>query len=253
MNLGTNASHAMKENGGTLSITTIDSNFESTLFPMIGDIQPGKYVQIIVSDTGVGMTPEVKEHIFEPFFTTKGVNEGTGMGLAVVYGTVRSLGGVVTVESTPGIGTEFKIFLPVINDVEKKDSSAEPVLHGSEHILFVDDEEFISAWAEDALGRLGYKVTALTDSRKALALFSADPFNFDLVILDQTMPKLTGINLAKKLLEIRADVPIFLCTGYSDTVSRESAKQTGITEFLMKPLRKQTLSEVIRRTLDVKK
>ena len=189
------------------------------------------------------MSPDVMERIFEPFFTTKGVGEGTGMGLAVVYGIVKSLRGTIAVESEPGIGSTFRVFLPVARTDEKsEDSEVQVTPKGTEHILFVDDEELLMEWGQAALERLGYTVTALTDSTEALNLFSSDPSRFDLVITDQTMPKLTGLHLARKLLTIRNNIPIILCTGHSDSVSPQKAKEAGIKEFLMKPLGKQELA-----------
>jgi CheY-like chemotaxis protein len=251
MNLATNAFFAMRENGGVLSISTTDIDFEPDSPILDTDVEPGEYVQLIVTDTGHGMEPHVMKRIFEPFFTTKEVGEGTGMGLPVVYGVVKSLHGTITVESEPGIGSTFRISLPVIRTNEKEDGSEVQLApKGAERILFVDDEELLAEWGQAALERLGYTVTSLTDSTEALNLFSSDPSRFDLVILDQTMPKFTGLQLARKLLEVQSNIPIILCTGHSDSVSPEKAKAAGIKEFLMKPLGKQQLAEAIRRVLD---
>jgi PAS domain S-box-containing protein len=251
MNLATNAFFAMRENGGVLSISTTDIDFEPDSPILDTDVEPGEYVQLIVTDTGHGMEPHVMKRIFEPFFTTKEIGEGTGMGLPVVYGVVKSLHGTITVESEPGIGSTFRISLPVIRTNEKEDGrEVQPAPKGAERILFVDDEELLTEWGQAALERLGYTVTALTDSTEALNLFSSDPSRFDLVILDQTMPKFTGLQLARKLLEVQSNIPIILCTGHSDSVSPEKAKAAGIKEFLMKPLGKQQLAEAIRRVLD---
>jgi CheY-like chemotaxis protein len=241
----------MRENGGVLSISTTDIDFEPDSPILDTDIEPGEYVQLIVTDTGHGMEPHVMKRIFEPFFTTKEIGEGTGMGLPVVYGVVKSLHGTITVESEPGIGSTFRISLPVIRTNEKEDGrEVQPAPKGAERILFVDDEELLTEWGQAALERLGYTVTSLTDSTEALNLFSSDPSRFDLVILDQTMPKFTGLQLARKLLEVQSNIPIILCTGHSDSVSPEKAKAAGIKEFLMKPLGKQQLAEAIRRVLD---
>jgi PAS domain S-box-containing protein len=251
MNLTTNASFSMKEKGGILGISVTNIDFEPDSPVLDTDVEPGEYVQIVVQDSGSGMRPDIVQRIFEPFFTTKGVGEGTGMGLPVVYGVVKSLNGTIAVESEPGVGSTFRVFIPVTRTDEKpKGSMAQVTPKGTEHILFVDDEEFLTEWGQAALERLGYTVTALTDSTQALNLFSSDPIRFDLVIVDQTMPKLTGLHLARKLLTIRNDIPIILCTGHSDSVSPEKAKEAGIREFLMKPLGKQQLAEVIRRILN---
>ena len=253
MNLVTNASFAMKEAGGILGINVTNVDFEPDSPVFDADIEPGEYVQLAVTDTGSGMAPDVMKRIFEPFFTTKEVGEGTGMGLPVVYGVVKSLHGTITVESEPGAGSTFRVFLPIARTDEKPEGSeAQVTPKGTERIIFVDDEELLVEWGQAVLERLGYTVTALTDSTEALKLFSVDPSRFDLVITDQTMPKLTGLNLARKLLTIRNNIPIILCTGHSDSTSPEKAKEAGIKEFLIKPLGKQQLAAVVRRVLDTK-
>jgi PAS domain S-box-containing protein len=253
MNLVTNASFAMKEAGGIIGINVTNVDFEPDSPVLDADVESGEYVQLAVTDTGSGMPPDVMKRIFEPFFTTKELGEGTGMGLSVVYGIVKSLHGTITVESEPGAGSTFRVFLPIARTDEKSESSeAQVTPKGSERILFVDDEEMLTEWGQAALERQGYSVTALTDSAEALKLFSSDPSRFDLVITDQTMPKLTGLDLARKLLTIRNNIPIILCTGHNDSTSPEKAKEAGIKEFLIKPLGKQQLAEVVRRVLDTK-
>ncbi|HEX2967397.1 MAG TPA: ATP-binding protein, partial [Syntrophorhabdaceae bacterium] len=248
MNLVTNAVAAMKDKGGTMTVSTADHDLAEGPAIKI-DVQPGSYIQLSVTDTGVGIPGEIKDKIFEPFFTTKEVGQGTGMGLAVVYAIVRNLGGNVTVESTEGVGSIFNVFLPVATVTSHETARTEELPRGDESILFVDDEDTLVSWGEDVLQRLGYTVTAVTDPRRALSLFSVEPFKFDIIILDQTMPKLTGFDLAKKMLEIRADLPIILCTGHSDIVSEAMAKNAGIKEFLMKPVRKKSLADAIRTVL----
>lgn len=251
LNLAMNASFAMREKGGTLAIYLTNIEFEPDSPVLDEDVEPGVYIQLSVIDTGIGMTANVMKRVFDPFFTTKEVGKGTGMGLAVVYGIVKSLGGTVAVESKPGIGSTFRIFLPVARTDEKSEEVREQVIpKGTERILFVDDEELLMEWGKAVLERLGYMVSALTDSTRALDLFSSDPSAFDLVILDQTMPRLTGLQLTRKLLEIRNNIPIILCTGHSDSVTPEKTKEAGIKEFVMKPLLKKELAEVIRRVLD---
>jgi len=250
MNLATNASSAMSQKGGTLGIGVTNIDFEPDSPVLDENVDPGEYVQLTVTDTGIGMAPDMMKRIFDPFFTTKGVGKGTGMGLAVVYGIVKSLGGSVAVESEPGAGSTFRISLPVARTDKKPEGSViQEAPKGKERILFVDDEELLMEWGEAALERLGYSVTALTNSTRAHDLFFSDPSAFDLVILDQTMPGLTGLQLSRKLLAIRENIPIILCTGHSESVTPEKAREAGIKEFLMKPLGKQRLAEVIRRVL----
>lgn len=249
MNLATNAASAMREREGILSITTLNRDLESESAKRF-NVKPGKYIETIVSDTGVGIPKEIQDRIFEPFFTTKEMGEGTGMGLAVVYGTARNLQGAVTVESTAAVGSTFKVLLPVTADAVETSVQEKDIAGGTERILFVDDEELIVSWGDEVLKRLGYSITALTDPRRALNLFSADPFSFDVLILDQTMSKLTGFDFAKKALQLRPDISIILCTGYSDVVSEAEAKDAGIKEYLMKPLGKRQLAAAVRKVLD---
>ena len=252
MNLGSNASLAMQEKGGTLEISVNDIYFQPDSPALEQGVTPGEYVQLVVKDTGTGMTPDLMKRIFEPFFTTRGVGKGTGMGLAVVYGIVKSLKGTITVESEPGVGSTFRIFLPKA-EAEAKAEPVKPVAAGGhESILFVDDEDLLAQLNGERLKSLGYEVVTTTSSREALAIFRAEPERFDLVITDYTMPHLTGIDLANQLLTIRGDIPIILCTGHSDAVSPEIAKEKGIRAFLMKPLSKQEMAEAIRRVLDSK-
>ncbi len=244
MNLCTNAAYAMREQGGTLSIVLADC--DAATDPL------DAYVQLVVRDSGVGMDQEVIKRIFEPFFTTKEVGKGTGMGLAVVYGIVKSLKGNITVESAPGEGSTFRVLLPKAVDVAIPAAVPGTLPTGMEHILFLDDEELLTDLAKQILERLGYRVTVLGDSGRALELFSRDPSQFDLVITDQTMPGMTGLHLAEELLRIRAEIPIILCTGHSERVDREKARTAGIREFLMKPLARQELAEAVRRAIDTK-
>jgi PAS domain S-box-containing protein len=253
MNLATNASLAMQDKGGTLEINLTDIDFKPDSSVMGPDVMPGEYLQLMVKDTGIGMSPEVMRRVFEPFFTTREVGKGSGMGLAVVYGIVNDLQGTITVESTPGVGSTFRVLLPKIKTaIEKEHVPAVETSRGTERILFVDDEQMLLEWGQATLERLGYSVVALTDSTEALRIFSSDPSRFDLVITDQTMSGMTGVQLAKELLTIRPDIPIILCTGHSEAVSSETAKDVGIRQFLMKPVAKQELAQAIRRVLDTK-
>lgn len=246
MNLVTNASLAMEQNGGTLDIGVADIDLVTDSNEM-----PREYVQLTVKDTGVGMSPETARRAFEPFFTTRELNRGTGMGLAVVYGIVKELQGIITVESKPGTGSIFRVSLPKVTALPKEERTGitrSP--EGQERVLFVDDEELLVEWARNALERLGYKVDAVNNSSEALKIFSSDPASFDLVITDQAMPGMTGAQLATELLSIRSNIPIILCTGHSETVSSETAKDAGIKEYLTKPLARKELAQVIRSVLD---
>ncbi len=246
MNLATNAAYAMRENGGKLTITLADADAKGSGLP------PGSYLQLAVQDTGTGMDTEVMKRIFEPFFTTKGVGDGTGMGLAMVYGIVKSLNGDITVESSQGIGSTFRVLLPkAVTDETSDTVRSTGVPKGKEHILFIDDEEIITELGTGLLERLGYTVTALTDSTEALELFCANPSRFDLIITDQTMPNLTGMRLAQRILTVRPNMPIILCTGHSDDVNPAITGAAGIREFLMKPLARQELAEAVRKALDL--
>ena len=251
MNLGSNAAHAMRENGGLLEINLAEVNLDRGDPGQHPDLTPGPYVRLTVRDTGQGMDQEVMGRIFEPFFTTKEVGEGTGMGLAVVHGIVKSSGGEITVSSRPGQGTTFTILLPkVAGEVATALTSPAPLPTGGDSILFIDDEEMLVDMTKEMLKKLGYKVVAQTNGLEALKLFQAQPDKFDLVITDQTMPHMTGIQLAQELRHLRPDIPIILCTGYSEKVSAENIKATEINELLMKPIFMSKLAETIRKVLD---
>jgi CheY-like chemotaxis protein len=190
--------------------------------------------------------------MFEPFFTTKPVDEGTGLGLSVVYGIVNDHRGSISVYSEPGKGSMFTIFLPQAErpTADARTERSKSPLRGSERVLFVDDEELLVEMNRDMLANLGYRVSATTDSSNALARFAESPGDFDLVIADQTMPHITGLELARKIMQIRPGTPVILCTGYSETLSTEEAKALGVREVVMKPLMEQELAEVVRRALE---
>jgi PAS domain S-box-containing protein len=253
MNLATNASLAMQEKGGTLEVALADIDFTPDSPVLEPDVMPGEYAQLTVRDTGIGMAPDVMKRVFEPFYTTREVGKGTGMGLSVVYGIVKDLQGTITVESTPGSGSTFRVLLPKVKASPLNDEvRATRTATGTERILFIDDEELLTEWGKTTLTRLGYTVDAVTDSKEALTIFSSDPSRFDLVITDHTMPGMTGVQFARKLLKIKPDIPIILCTGHSETVSPDIAREAGIKEYLMKPLSRQEFAEAVRRVLDQK-
>lgn len=252
MNLCTNAFHAMEKKGGTLTITLYNKVlFEKDLIGA-SHMQPGNYVQLSVKDTGAGMTPEVQARIFDPYFTTKDVGKGTGMGLSTVHGIVHSYGGTICCDSRPGAGTVFHITLPTVeaHPAREIENNTKIPPRGSEHILLVDDEEMLVMMQKTVLKRLGYHVTARSSSLEALATFQNDPEAFDLVITDQTMPDITGMEFSRRILQIRPDMPIILCTGYSNISSEEKAKSIGIKGFALKPLTMKDIAETVRKVLD---
>ena len=248
VNLCTNAFHAMEERGGVLTISL--QNVGPDNLP--GEAPAlGEYALLSVADNGPGMSEEVRQRIFEPYFTTKEVGKGTGMGLAIVHGIVTSYDGFVICRSRPGEGTVVEVYLPVFAAEEAVDDDPQgPVPGGSEHILFVDDEKILTEMGEVLLSRLGYQVTSALSGEEAIALFEQDPAAIDLVLTDQTMPGMTGLDLARRLLERRPGLPIILCSGYSTLVSQESAEAAGVRAFVMKPLARHDIAQLVRRILD---
>ena len=251
MNLCTNAAHAMREKGGILEVTLSDVEIGSGFASAHPEIQPGFSTRLTISDTGHGMTPQVMGRIFDPFFTTKIKGEGTGLGLSVVHGIVKDCGGIITVNSEPDKGTNFHLYFPVIESkVEEKPAKDTVIPTGIERILVVDDEASLVDIAQKILAALGYTVDGRTSSLEALKLFKAMPDKFDLVITDMTMPQMTGDRLAKALIKIRPDIPVILCTGFSEMITKERAEAMGIKAFLMKPPLKEEMAHTIRRVLD---
>ncbi|GIX48515.1 MAG: hypothetical protein KatS3mg131_2726 [Candidatus Tectimicrobiota bacterium] len=249
LNLCTNAEHAMRPGGGVLEVEVDAVALPASPPPELAELPPGSYVRLRVRDTGHGMPPEVKERLFEPFFTTKGPGEGTGMGLAVVHGIVTSHGGAITVESAPGAGTTFTVYLPRHAAPPAVATPPEVSPAGQGCVLLVDDEAAIVDIAQRLLAQLGYTVEAYTSGAEALAAFRAAPQRFDLVITDQTMPEMTGVALIEALRRLRPDVPVILCTGFSHIVDATQAQQLGISAFLYKPLTGQELGQVVQQVL----
>ncbi len=249
MNLCANAEHAMRDATGVLTIELDAIETDTPLASREGDLPPGSYVRLTVEDTGHGIAPECQERIFEPFFTTKAVGEGTGMGLAMTHGIVRRHGGSIDVDSTPGEGTTFTLYLPRVYHSVVEQEAHEVASKGQGRILFVDDEEALTRGTETLLTRLGYDVVAHTNPLDALAAFKADPHRFDVVITDQMMPEMTGSELVHHLRRMRADIRIVLCTGFSHMMNAERAEALGIDAFCQKPLSSQQLSETIKRIL----
>jgi signal transduction histidine kinase/CheY-like chemotaxis protein len=252
MNLCTNAYQSMQESGGRLEIRLkeVDISYADTI-ERVG-LKPGRHAELTVRDEGQGMDPAVMDRIFEPYYTTKAPGKGTGLGLSVIHGIVKNHGGDITVTSTPGSGSTFSVYLPIIDEIqiETKTVASGKVAEGSEHILLVDDEEQIIAMERQILERLGYQVTSSTDSNKALEVFAQHPDDFDLVITDMTMPRLTGDRLAQKLIDIKPSIPVILCTGFNESITEERALSMGIQKFVMKPVVKNDLASTIRSVLD---
>ncbi|WP_299977251.1 ATP-binding protein, partial [Desulfobacula sp.] len=251
MNLATNAYHAMEDTGGELkaSIKEVELGEQDVITP---DMIPGNYACLTVSDTGTGMDKDVTEKIFDPFFTTKEIGKGTGMGLSVVHGIVKSMDGAIQVYSKPGEGTKFHVYLPVEKSSFEKQNiqTKEPVQGGIDKILLVDDEDAIITMEKRVLERLGYQVTSRTGSLEALEAFRANPDKFDVVITDLAMPNMPGDKLSAELIKIRPDIPILLCSGFSETMSEEKAASLGIKGFILKPIVMKDLAQKIREVLD---
>ncbi|MFH1981463.1 MAG: ATP-binding protein [Pseudomonadota bacterium] len=251
MNLGTNAAHAMEDAGGTLSISMAPLTLSPGNVSQYPGLSPGRHVRLSVTDTGHGIPAEIRERIFDPYFTDKSPGKGTGMGLSVVHGIVSNHGGAILVDSTPGQGTTFHILFPLIDETAAPGRPPSDHLHtGNERLMFVDDEPELVDIATHMLTHMGYHVTAFSDPQAALEHFRKAPLACDLVITDMTMPRMTGTRLAESLQALRPDIPILLCTGYSDKVTAETARSMGISGFMMKPLSILDLSLTVRRVLD---
>ncbi len=256
MNLCTNAAHAMSDHGGVLEVLLNKVDLDGGISSPSMGLEPGPFLRLRVSDTGHGIPPEILPRIFDPYFTTKEVGKGTGLGLAVVNGIVKSYGGGIAVSSEVGKGSTFDIYFPRVESPISVLGSGkvEPLpLGGHERALFVDDEAAIVEIGKSHLEYLGYEVVARTSSVEALEVFKESPERFDLVITDMTMPNMTGDKLAQEILEIRPGIPIILCTGFSESISEEKAKSLGIREFVMKPLVMKDLAQAVRRALESRK
>ncbi len=251
LNLCANSAHAMRETGGALDISVIRFGARDRERIKYYDLPDGEYAELIVKDTGHGIQPDIIERIFDPYFTTKGVGEGSGMGLAVVHGIVTAHNGKIRVESAPGKGTTIRIAFPVVNEQpEKENESSGTLFRGSERILIIDDEKSIVTLLTYLFERLGYTVTSGTDPVEICKVFENDPDKFDLIITDMTMPKMTGIDLTRKVKALRPDMPVILCTGYSDLIDEQRAIEAGIEKYIMKPLALYNVAETVRRVLD---
>ena len=249
-NLCANAEHAMRATGGILEIRQDVVEVDEHSIALRPELHPGTYARLTVRDSGYGMAPETLEHIFEPFFTTKPPGEGTGMGLAMVHGIVTSCGGVLQVDSAPGQGTTFEIYLPRFQTMMMPEPrQTESLFTGTGCILFVDDEPPLAALGQEMLTRLGYEVVLCTSSVAALDVFRAEPDRFNLVITDQTMPQMTGEVLSRELRRIRPTIPIILCTGFSHVMNADKAAALGVDAFCMKPVAMHDLARTIQRVM----
>jgi PAS domain S-box-containing protein len=251
MNLITNAYHAVEEGGGRIGVQlreldSPDGEFSGNL------LKKGGYVRLTVSDTGCGIDPQVINKIFEPYFTTKVQGKGTGLGLSVVYGIVKENKGEIKVRSEVGEGTVFDVILPLMDPSTVSISGSTPEIFktGTERILLVDDEAPILKLEKQMLEKLGYTVTIQTGSVEALDLLSINPHAFDLVITDMSMPVMTGMDMASQIIKLRPDIPIILCTGFSERISEQSMEESGIRRLLMKPVVKYEMAKAIREVLD---
>ncbi len=251
MNLFTNAAHAMKEKGGMLDVRLESVDIMPDHPFQIKKPAPGRYLQLTVADTGYGIQKEIMDRIFEPFFTTKGRHEGTGMGLATVYGIVKGMHGAVSVTSEPGVGSTFQILFPEY--LGKPSTNPTDIdffsLTGKEKILLVDDEESIVTWTSQMLSKLGYETTCMTDSVQALERVRQNPEEFDLVLTDMTMPRMNGLELSSAVSGIRPDIPIILCTGFSEGLTDDIIQRNGIVSMIMKPMIATELALAVSRAL----
>jgi PAS domain S-box-containing protein len=251
MNLFRNAADSIDPQRGTIEIRLENMNLNTR--PSHPEVKAGTYLALTVRDTGHGMTPEVMDKIFEPFFTTKEASKGSGMGLAVVHGILNLHRGTIMVESEPGKGSQFTVYLPLTDEKlqsETPSSEKASIAQGKGKVLLIDDEELILKSIQNALKRLGYEVVSINDGLQALKLFTKNPDEFDIIITDLTMPHITGIELANKIIEIRSDIPVILCTGFNDAINEEEAKAFGIRGLLLKPASTQELNQVISNVLE---
>jgi signal transduction histidine kinase/CheY-like chemotaxis protein len=251
MNLCINAHHAMKEHGGVLVVRLDSLVLGHEHLAVHPDLKPGTYVKLSVKDTGHGMDRATMAKIFDPYFTTKEKGVGTGLGLAVVHGIVQKHGGVIAVESKPGKGSRFDIYFPSIQEDETTETqNLQDIPRGQERILLIDDEQVLVGMGKEILENLGYSVETRTSSVDVLALFATQPYHYDLVITDMTMPNMTGDKLAMELKRIRPDIPIVLCTGYSEANLEDRIKNIGVSSLVMKPIVSANIAKAIRKALD---
>ena len=237
MNLITNSAHAIGQRGGvvTVALDAVELGPGDATLP--GGLRPGRHVRLSIRDTGCGMDRTTLDRIFDPFFTTKPAGQGTGLGLSVVHGIVRNHDGAITVDSTPGAGTTFRLYFPAAGNGEPipNGMTPEPSTGRGQRIMYIDDEDPVVYLATRQLQRLGYIVAGFTDPGKALRAFTANPNSFDVVVTDVSMPGMSGFHLAQAILKLRADVPVFMTSGYIRPDDRDAASQLGVRELIAKP------------------
>ena len=251
LNLCANAKNAMQEESGVLEVKLENTSLDEKSAIQYEDLSPGNYVKLIVKDSGHGIDPKIIDRIFEPYFTTTSLAEGTGMGLAVVHGIVKNHNGAITVASEPGKGTVFEVLFPLTEAKAEQEAGEPKVLPtGNEKILFVDDEASLVKMVKRSLEMQGYQVETKSSPVETLELFRSKPDRFDLVITDMTMPKMTGDKLAKEILSIRPDMPIILCSGFSEKIDAEKAAALGIRKYIEKPMDMSDFVVSIRKVLD---
>lgn len=254
LNLCSNAKQAMLEDGGTLGIC-LKGYWRTGKEPSHKAMPPGSYLHLQVTDSGTGISQESLTRIFDPFFTTKAIGEGTGLGLAVVHGIVKNHKGSIEVNSTVGQGSSFSILFPVSDTIPeiKSEENKANIPRGCEHILVVDDEVNILTIRERLLSKLGYRISSFSSSLKALDAFAQDPTQYDLLLTDMTMPNMDGRELKERVHDIRPGIPVILCTGHSELINRRKAAEYGFRAFLEKPIKPDTLANILRRIFDDKK
>ena len=251
LNLCVNAQNAMQEEGGVLEVKLENTTLDEKSAARYEDLGSGNYVKMTVRDNGHGIDPKIINRIFEPYFTTGSLAETIGMGLAVVHGIVKHHNGAIAAKSEPGKGTVFEVVLPLTEaEVAQEAGEPEALLTGNEEILFVDDEASLVKMAKRSLEMQGYRVETKGNPVEALELVRSEPDRFDLVITDMTMPKMTGDKLAKEILSIRPDMPIILCSGFSEKIDAEKAQALGIRKYIEKPLDMSDFVVSIRKVLD---
>ncbi|MCP4338736.1 MAG: transporter substrate-binding domain-containing protein [Desulfobulbaceae bacterium] len=251
INLCNNAVDAMPEKGGIITIELLNETIDKRQTKHQTQVKPGQYVKLMVSDNGIGMDNKILDRIFEPYYTTKGIGKGTGIGMAVVHGIVERHGGEIIVDSKPGRGTTFTIFLPAHEGLIEQEIDERHILPvGDEYILYVDDEPSIAKLGKRLLESLGYTTESITDPEKALDMVRSDPNKFDLLITDMAMPNMTGDQLVIETLKIRQDMPTIICTGYSAKISKKEAANIGVCSYILKPINKSELAKMVRKVLD---